>query len=71
MAQAVFDLTSRPEYIQPLRDEVEEVRKKHGNVWTKASVAGLRKMDSFLKESQRFRPPGLGTCKQPFLYKHL
>ncbi|OCK94106.1 putative cytochrome P450 [Cenococcum geophilum 1.58] len=64
MAQAIFDLTSHPEYIQPLRDELEEVYAKFGRKWTKASIASLRKMDSFLKESQRFRPPGLVTMNR-------
>ncbi|KAF1990339.1 putative cytochrome P450 [Aulographum hederae CBS 113979] len=64
MAQAVFDLCSHPEYIEPLREEVEQVRAKHGDQWTKASIASLRKMDSFLKESQRFRPPGLVTMNR-------
>ncbi len=62
MAQAVFDLVSHPEYIEPLRDELRRVQAEDGSdVWTRASIAKLRKMDSFLKESQRFRPPGLGT----------
>ena len=61
MAQAVFDLVAHPEYIEPLRDEVKRVRESDGNAWTKAGIAKLVKMDSFMKESQRFRPPGLGT----------
>ena len=65
MAQAVFDLVAHPEYISPLRDEVKQVKAFHGNAWTKASIAKLVKMDSFMKESQRFRPPGLGTIAVP------
>lgn len=61
MAQAVFDLVAHPEYIEPLRDEVKRVKVSDGNTWTKAGIAKLVKMDSFMKESQRFRPPGLGT----------
>lgn len=61
MAQAVFDLVARPEYIEPLREEVKRVRAEDGSLlWTKASIAKLRKMDSFIKESQRFQPAGLG-----------
>ena len=66
MAQTVFDLVSHPEYIGPLRDEVKSVKASDGETWTKAGIAKLRKMDSFMKESQRFRPPGLGTI--PFQY---
>lgn len=65
-AQALFDLVSHPEYINLLREEVRKVQAEDGLRWTKASIAKLRKMDSFMKESQRFRPPGLGklsiTC---------
>lgn len=61
MAQAVFDLVTHPEYIEPLRDEVRRVKASDGDAWTKASITKLIKMDSFMKESQRFRPPGLGT----------
>lgn len=65
-AQALFDLVSHPEYINLLREEVQKVQAEDGLRWTKASIAKLRKMDSFMKESQRFRPPGLGklsiTC---------
>ena len=61
MAQAVFDLVAHPEYIAPLRDEVKRVKASDGDTWTKAGIAKLVKMDSFMKESQRFRPPGLGT----------
>jgi len=64
MAQAVFDLVAHPEYIEPLREELKTVKAKHGDKWTKASIAQLRKMDSFIKESQRFRPPGLVTMNR-------
>ena len=61
MAQAVFDMVAHPEYIEPLREELERVKAEDSkDTWTKASIAKLRKMDSFIKESQRFRPPGLG-----------
>jgi len=41
-----------PECIQPLRVEVESIVKEQG--WTKASMFNMRKLDSFLRESQRF-----------------
>lgn len=68
MAQAVFDLVAHPEYIDPLRNEVKRVRASDGNEWTKAGIAKLVKMDSFMKESQRFRPPGLGAIAVSMLY---
>lgn len=59
MAQAMFDLVAHPEYIEPLRDELRQAKDSNDG-WSKASISKLRKMDSFIKESQRFRPPGLG-----------
>ena len=40
-----------PEYIQPLREEVESIVKEQG--WTKTSILNMRKLDSFLREAQR------------------
>lgn len=48
-----------PHYIQPIRDEVEAVIGKEG--WSKASLAKMYKLDSFLKESQRHGGLGLGA----------
>ncbi|KIK72385.1 hypothetical protein PAXRUDRAFT_22046 [Paxillus rubicundulus Ve08.2h10] len=49
--QALYNLAANPQYIQPLREEVESVIKVGG--WSKAALAKMRKVDSFLKESQR------------------
>ncbi|KAF8503961.1 cytochrome P450, partial [Gautieria morchelliformis] len=54
---ALFNLASRPEYIQPIREEVEAVVAEEG--WTKVAMSRMRKLDSFLKESQRTK--GLGA----------
>jgi hypothetical protein len=70
MAQAIFDLVSHPECIQPLREEIHQIQMEGGKDWTKASIAKLRKMDSFMKESQRFRPPGLGKSQFLATGKH-
>jgi hypothetical protein len=40
-----------PEYIQPLREEVESIVKEQG--WTKSAIFNMRKLDSFLREAQR------------------
>ncbi|KAJ7314629.1 hypothetical protein DFH08DRAFT_821289 [Mycena albidolilacea] len=44
-------LTTRPELIQPLRDEAERVFEREG--WTKNALNKMIKMDSFLRETQR------------------
>lgn len=56
---ALYDLAAMPNYIQPMREEVETVVKKEG--WSKVALTKMRKLDSFLKESQRFN--GLGCSE--------
>ena len=48
---ALYEVTTRPEYMQPLRDEVEEMLCQDG--WTKEGISKLHKMDSFFKEIHR------------------
>ena len=48
---ALLALAYRPEYIQPLREEIESVIAEEG--WTKVAMTRMRKLDSFLKENQR------------------
>ncbi|KAI0721403.1 cytochrome P450 [Cerioporus squamosus] len=51
MTNALYDLAAFPEYIAPLRTEVEEVVTADG--WTKVAIDKMWKVDSFLRESQR------------------
>jgi hypothetical protein len=51
LAQILCRLVSNPEYIEPLRQEVEAVIAEEG--WTKAGIDKMRKLDSFLREIQR------------------
>ncbi|KAI9685127.1 MAG: hypothetical protein M1822_004714 [Bathelium mastoideum] len=53
--QLLYDLCSMPEYVEPLREEISSVLEKHGS-FTKAALAELVKLDSIMKESQRFNP---------------
>ena len=55
---ALYNLATFPEYMQPLREEVEEVVKSEG--WTKAGLDQMHKIDSFFRESQRLHPIGIG-----------
>lgn len=61
-AHFLYDLCARPEYLAPLRDEVLSVLKEDDG-WQKMTVHKLRKMDSFLKESQRLNPASLRKCQ--------
>ncbi|CCX12203.1 Similar to Ent-kaurene oxidase; acc. no. Q701P2 [Pyronema omphalodes CBS 100304] len=57
LSKAIFDLLSHPEYIEPMRQEIERVYKEEGGVFTNAMSKKLELMDSFFKESQRRSPP--------------
>ncbi|KAI0425478.1 cytochrome P450 monooxygenase [Xylaria sp. FL1042] len=53
---ALYDLCANPSYFDPLRKElVSALGETCG--WQKTTLVKLRKMDSFLKESQRMSPP--------------
>ncbi|KAL8737130.1 MAG: hypothetical protein Q9181_002001 [Wetmoreana brouardii] len=56
----LYDLCARPDYIQPLRDEIESVLAEEGS-FIKIAFNKLVKLDSFMKESQRYNP--LSFCK--------
>lgn len=55
--QALYDLCSMPHYIQALRAELEEALSISGGVWDLKTTKMMKRMDSFLKESQRLNPP--------------
>lgn len=56
--QALFQLCEHPEYILELREEVRNVVEEDKG-WRKTTLTKLRKLDSFIKESQRVHPPSL------------
>lgn len=56
--QALFDLTARPEYIEPLYWEVSQAVAEDGG-FKKTTLTKMRKLDSFMRESQRLSPPSL------------
>ncbi len=51
MTQVLYRLLAYPEYIEPLRQEVDAVISEEG--WTKAGIDKMHKIDSFLCETQR------------------
>ena len=59
----LFNLLSNPEYIEPLRHDVEIAVAEEG--WTKAGMDKMRKVDSFLRESQRLNGPGICSLDYP------
>jgi hypothetical protein len=56
--QVLYRLLTNPEYIEPLRQEVEAVIAEEG--WTRAGMDKMHKVDSFLRETQRFDALGIG-----------
>ncbi|KFH47342.1 Ent-kaurene oxidase-like protein [Hapsidospora chrysogenum ATCC 11550] len=52
----IYDICSHPEYFEPIREEIVSVLREDGG-FKKPTLNKLRKMDSFLKESQRLNPP--------------
>ena len=56
MVNVLYDLIENPQYLDGLRDEITTTSQtKEG--WTPASYQHLEKLDSVLRESQRFSPP--------------
>ena len=61
-------MAARPQYVQPLREEIEAVLAEDGEELDdeglpyirKSSFAKMRKLDSFIRETQRFNSLGLG-----------
>jgi len=52
-AHALFYLAANPQYVQPLREEVEAVVAQDG--WSKAALRKMYLVDSFLAENQRLK----------------
>jgi cytochrome P450 len=51
VVNVLYRLLSNPEYIEPLRHDVETAVAEEG--WTKAGMDKMHKIDSFLRETQR------------------
>lgn len=58
VTQVLYDLAAMPEYVQPLRDELNEALLQSGGKFDKSVLSKLHLLDSFMKESQRYNPPG-------------
>ena len=61
--RSVLTVYPSPQYIEPLREEVESIVKEQG--WTKASIFNMRKLDSFLREAQRLHGFNSGRDHPP------
>nr|ACZ63283.1 cytochrome P450 monooxygenase [Fusarium sambucinum] len=54
LCQALEDIFSHPEIVDPLKDEIRAVLKQEG--WTTKALYKMKLLDSVLKESQRLKP---------------
>lgn len=52
IVNTLFDLLTYPQYQQALRDEIMESVSRYGG-WNLAAVQNMKRLDSFIKESQR------------------
>lgn len=66
----LYDLLDHPDDVKEIIQEIENVQAQlKSGLWTKQALSQLEKLDSFMKESQRMNPIGLGkqTPKYPML----
>lgn len=62
LTHALYDLLVMPEWLAPLQEEIARVT-PDWSATKQADLVALKAMDSFLKESQRFNPPGEGKSQ--------
>ncbi|OTB02485.1 hypothetical protein M426DRAFT_195432 [Hypoxylon sp. CI-4A] len=62
-SQLIFDLCEHPEYVEPLHEEYSKVMGADGKI-DKQGFYHMPKMDSIMKESQRFNPLLLVTFER-------
>lgn len=69
-AHCLYDMCHRQEYFEPLREEAAQILREDDG-WNKSVLNKMRKLDSFLKESQRANPPLLGksSASSPRLHR--
>ncbi|PCH35799.1 cytochrome P450, partial [Wolfiporia cocos MD-104 SS10] len=65
VTSTLFQIASQPEYIAILREDILDAIKAEG--WTKGSVNSMWKLDSFIKETQRWQGFGIGTLPSQVL----
>ncbi|CAG8150494.1 unnamed protein product [Penicillium olsonii] len=58
LCHGIFDLITKPEYLEPLREEIQRTLPDGWHKGTQAAFGDQVRLDSFMRESQRFAPPG-------------
>ncbi|KAI9728824.1 MAG: hypothetical protein M1834_007211 [Cirrosporium novae-zelandiae] len=60
LVHSLFEIATRKEYVEPLRQEIEESLREYGG-WVKEGLESMKKLDSFIKECQRYNPLDSGS----------
>lgn len=59
MTNTLYELSIRPEYVELLREEVDQATRDHGEM-SRSAIESMTKLDSFIKETMRLNPIGEG-----------
>ncbi|PCH35551.1 cytochrome P450, partial [Wolfiporia cocos MD-104 SS10] len=65
VTSTLFQIAGQPEYIAVLRDDILDAIKAEG--WTRGSVNSMWKLDSFIKETQRWQGFGIVSLRRKVL----
>ncbi|KAI4641273.1 hypothetical protein J4E93_008152 [Alternaria ventricosa] len=67
VVQMIYQILMSPEYLEPLRDEISRTLEETGG-FTASFVSRLPLMESFVRETMRLYPTGVGKCfaTQPY-----
>ncbi|OCK81421.1 cytochrome P450 [Lepidopterella palustris CBS 459.81] len=60
LVHTIYELATRPSYIPSLRAEITSSISQHSG-WTKDALESMHKLDSFVRESQRWNPLDAGS----------
>ncbi|KAL8722765.1 MAG: hypothetical protein Q9225_000826 [Loekoesia sp. 1 TL-2023] len=73
LVHCLFEIATRPEYVKPLREEIEHCLRNFGG-WTKDALELMIKLDSFVRECQRYNPLDAGSLARrvtvPFTFSN-
>ncbi|MCJ1280020.1 hypothetical protein MMC21_007845 [Puttea exsequens] len=73
LVHCLFEIATRKEYVKPLREEIDVCLQRHGG-WTKDAVESMHKLDSFVRECQRYNPLDAGSLARrvavPFTFSN-
>ncbi|KAL5448482.1 hypothetical protein PMIN07_001004 [Paraphaeosphaeria minitans] len=60
----LYTLAVQTEYIEPIREEIRQVMTDNGGTISTRALQQMMKLDSYMKESMRFYPPGFTSFQR-------